>query len=445
MNILHYAIGLPPVRHGGMVQYVLDLMDIQVCEGKHQVALLFPGACSLVPRASIRSLPARNGVALFEIVNASDMAVSGGVANPERILHPRHSLSPNVLERLFDQLRPDVVHVHSFMGMPANLLEIAHQRGARVVYTTHDYYGLCYTLHFLYPDGALCSRADGLQCAKCCRHAARPWELYLRSQPWIYAFRERLNALRGHSSHCTTGGSKKAGAAAGQSYDELSAYYRRLFAQVDIFHFNSSVSAEVFHRQIAGIQGRILGVSNCQVKDCRVERVVDPAQVRIGFMGGVVPGKGLPGMLAAGRSLLEMGIANWKMIFWGVAEVSGLPKSHYELGRDFTRSQVHQVYGSLDLLVVPSEWPETFGLVVLEALSVGLPVLVSDLVGAQDVIIHIDESFVYRNGTAGLVRKLSEVLGDVKKLERFNRTLLALPFDYDMAHHALGLEALYLS
>ena len=42
MNILHYSLGFPPFRRGGMTQYCLDLMLEQIKVG-HKVALLWPG------------------------------------------------------------------------------------------------------------------------------------------------------------------------------------------------------------------------------------------------------------------------------------------------------------------------------------------------------------------------------------------------------------------
>jgi len=40
----------------------------------------------------------------------------------------------------------------------------------------------------------------------------------------------------------------------------------------------------------------------------------------------------------------------------------------------------------MDVLAVPSSWMETFGMVVLEALSCGVPVIVTEKVGAKDII-----------------------------------------------------------
>ena len=50
------------------------------------------------------------------------------------------------------------------------------------------------------------------------------------------------------------------------------------------------------------------------------------------------------------------------------------------------RSKLNEFYHKIDLLVVPSQWHETFGLVVLEALANNVPVVCSDRVGAKDLV-----------------------------------------------------------
>lgn len=52
----------------------------------------------------------------------------------------------------------------------------------------------------------------------------------------------------------------------------------------------------------------------------------------------------------------------------------------------YTYDQLGTIFDNTDVLVAPSIWNETFGYTVLEALSYGVPVIVSDHVGAKDVI-----------------------------------------------------------
>ena len=46
MKILHYSLGFPPYRSGGLTKYCIDLMYAQVQKG-HKVALMWPGKMNL--------------------------------------------------------------------------------------------------------------------------------------------------------------------------------------------------------------------------------------------------------------------------------------------------------------------------------------------------------------------------------------------------------------
>jgi len=78
------------------------------------------------------------------------------------------------------------------------------------------------------------------------------------------------------------------------------------------------------------------------------------------------------------------------------AESDGLPRLHW-LGFQ-NQLQTRDWYFAADLLVVPSQF-ETWGLVVNEAFSCGLPALVSDTCGvADDLVDNGKTGFVYRLG-----------------------------------------------
>lgn len=63
------------------------------------------------------------------------------------------------------------------------------------------------------------------------------------------------------------------------------------------------------------------------------------------------------------------------------------------------QSQVPEAYATADCLVLPSDYGETWGLVVNEALAFGLPVLVSDRCGcAEDLAAPLGPGHVFRCG-----------------------------------------------
>ena len=49
MRILHYALGFPPYRSGGLTKWCVDLMVQQAKEG-HEVAMLWPGKMGIATK-----------------------------------------------------------------------------------------------------------------------------------------------------------------------------------------------------------------------------------------------------------------------------------------------------------------------------------------------------------------------------------------------------------
>lgn len=74
------------------------------------------------------------------------------------------------------------------------------------------------------------------------------------------------------------------------------------------------------------------------------------------------------------------------------------------------------------MLVAPSIWYETFGYTVLEALSYGVPVIVSEHVGAKDIIPD-GCGVVIENIDAEKLWKVIREL-NVSALERMNQNIL---------------------
>ena len=77
--------------------------------------------------------------------------------------------------------------------------------------------------------------------------------------------------------------------------------------------------------------------------------------------------------------------------------------------------EVEAFYLASDLFVMPSRM-DTFGLVVLEAMAAGLPVVISPNVGAADLVTHGDSGFILsdnptaRDMTASLIRLMNPEL-----------------------------------
>jgi glycosyltransferase involved in cell wall biosynthesis len=75
------------------------------------------------------------------------------------------------------------------------------------------------------------------------------------------------------------------------------------------------------------------------------------------------------------------------------------------------QTEIPAAYAAADCLVLPSDYGETWGLVVNEAMACGLPAIVSDRVGCgPDLVTNGETGFRFRFGnTEDLARRLEEM------------------------------------
>lgn len=73
--------------------------------------------------------------------------------------------------------------------------------------------------------------------------------------------------------------------------------------------------------------------------------------------------------------------------------------------------KLREAYQAIDVLVVPSIYLEVFGLVVLEALSAGIPVIVSKSGGPEEIVRHgVDGFVVERNDSRALAEAMQKFI-----------------------------------
>ena len=125
MNILHYSLGFPPFRRGGMTQYCLDLMIEQAKVG-HQVGLLWPGRLyDLTPKSKVnqkQKYKLQNDLycTSYELLNPLPIPLMDGIQDPAMYLIKKEK---KVYTEFFQKHTFQVLHIHTFMGLPSELVE----------------------------------------------------------------------------------------------------------------------------------------------------------------------------------------------------------------------------------------------------------------------------------------------------------------------------------
>ncbi len=441
MKILHYVPGLPPVSAGGLTKYAPDLADAQSRLG-HRVEILLPWDDTCLNHAGIRMIKRKiDGRECVCMGNA--LPVPGGKEFQKPSAFQERGDFPEYLEFL-EKEEPDVIHVHSLMGLPLAFLEAAGHRGVAVVFTTHDYYGLCPKATLL--RGAEdCMRNSGQDCGSCMKCPASPDALRRRQSLQHYRIRtmglyrwmeysKALLPLKRFLGKREKGGPRVERGEEQESFESLQSYYREMFAQVDWFHFNSAQARAVYQKYRGDAEGEVLHISNAGVRDRRRKRVYR-GPLRIGYLSPAQDYKGFPLLKEvldelyrenAGDFICDV-YFNWK------EEPVPYIRSH----RPYREAEMDEVFGRMDVLLMPSLWRETFGMAALEALSYGTPVVMTDRAGVREILPEDQRMCIIlpAGDREALHEALGHILEDHTILESMNEAICAWDHSFAFESH----------
>lgn len=444
MRIIHYLHGLPPVRTGGLVTYALDLATCQRMLGYDVYLLLpgHPGKKAQIPY--VRENGNWKNIPVFRIENALPVPMGKGIKCPQLFL--RH-VDSGVFSSFWDRLMPDVVHVHSLMGLPPTVIQSAVERDIKTILTTHDYFGLCCRPDRIDYQGKNCYRKSWDECQKCSVEAYSFPRMYfeqtdmfseLMEHSWFSSFLETLAISRKHAS--VKKEARSDNETDQRDYSALYEQYRKLLQSFRIIHYNSRQSWEIYHRLCPELmQGYRIPMCAAGITDQRRTRYYRNRTLRFGFLGNNSYYKGLKKLLDAADRLLSEKFSFTIRIF---CENPYGNRKYLEKNSPFSQSEVDEVYDSFDVLIVPSICEETFSLVVLEALSRAIPCVISDKVGAKDLLLETGGGAVYY-GADGLKDSLERILNRPELLEEWNRNIMSAHMELDYKKYVEKLTTRY--
>lgn len=191
MNILHYSLGLAPQRSGGLTKYATDLMMEQA--ERHRVSLLYPaGYRPLQTRISWRQGDDHHRIRTFQLRNTFPIPILYGIKSPDDFMGKR-VFQKQDMEALYQEIRPDVFHVHSLMGLPKELLLFFASKGVKQVFISHDYFGICPKVNLINHRGDLCTNPSQETCSEC--NKSSPTTPFLRLRNSSIALNVKNNKL----------------------------------------------------------------------------------------------------------------------------------------------------------------------------------------------------------------------------------------------------------
>ena len=313
------------------------------------------------------------------------------------------------LSSVLDMLQPDLLHVHNLLNLSFELPQMARRRGIPVVATLHDYTLVCpaggQRVHVA--EEHVCHAIDTSRCARCFPQHPLHTQLKfgtraLRAPGGRFAgglasaMRQRLPSLAGAVGRWAA--RADATPLSPADIEARLAAARRVFAAVDLFVAPSQALADEY--LALGIAAERLRVSDYGFPQLASRGAADrpPPQrgpglpLRVGFVGTLVWHKGAHLLLDAVAAMPGFPL---EVVIFGDPDVfpdytarlrraaAGLP---VRFAGAFERGDAADVYSQIDVLVVPSLWPENSPLVIHEAFQAGVPVIGARVGGIPELV-----------------------------------------------------------
>lgn len=303
--------------------------------------------------------------------------LSSRYANPEKPFHPTLP-DPGIvvaLAKLLEQSRPQIVHAHSWLLY--SLLPLLPSPETRLVVWAHDQGFICPKTTFHY-RGGVCAGPRYTKCVACSS--------------------EQYGAPR--AVGLTTG------------ITVMKPWRRRVDRYVANSYFTAKASAALLGRDAKAMEviPPFVPDEAFRAAEGRRPGFVPPEGGYLMFAGALGQHKGLNVLLEAWAGLRNRP----PLVLAGIRRFD-TPRSFPAgvlVAEDVPHEDVLRGWGHCLAAVVPSIWPEPFGVVALEAMAAGRPVVASAVGGLAEVVV---------DGTTGI----HVPAGDVPALRNALECILA--------------------
>lgn len=295
----------------------------------------------------------------------------------------QHEKVGAVFAEIIAAFLPDVVHFHSIQGMGTGMLEACNRARTPYVITLHDAWWLCERQFMIKSDGHYCYQksVDPAVCASCVADSAHTHQRY---------FHQRKHLL---------------GAA-------------RL------------LSPGIFHRDLhlaSGIPASLLEVNkNGITPPGALRQTTRQRPLTFAYLGGRATHKGYFWLMDIMRSIQG---GNYRLLLVDILSRFGdhtMRSDQWKLGGQieicapFEPDEMDGFYANIDVLLFPSQWKESFGLTVREAMARNIWVISTDCGGPAEDIRHGENGdLVAMSDAAGFAAAIQRLVDDPSQLDEY--------------------------
>lgn len=318
------------------------------------------------------------------------------------------------IDRVIKQSRPDVVHLISGYLVTGCALTVAGERAVPSVVTLDDYWFLCPRINLIRPNGQPCGGPhNALDCTRCLLSESRRYRWPERAAPRLARLAWRVTESRPFLMERLP---------LHREIVERQKFLVGLLNHADACVIpTESLRPSLVRAGVTanldlvrhGIAAEGLGIEPGHLK-------TPSADMRFGYLGNLLFSKGADLLLEAFGSLATGYPGISLALCGGVGQQAGytrrlqrqiatLPRVRQQGPYDL--SQIGELLRSIDVLVVPSRWPETGPFVILEAFAAQTPVIAARIGNMPELVKHGVNGLLFEpDSAAGLEHEMRRLL-----------------------------------
>lgn len=415
MKVLVIVHGYPPAAQGGAEIYARAHARALHALYGDDVCVLAREADETRPEYELRA-ELRDGIRIVHVNNTFRRTRSFEETY-------RNQAIGDIASRLIQDFRPDVAHIHHLTGLSTTIVRELAARRIPCFVTLHDYWFLCHRGQLLDVDYRVCDGPGPSGCNACLGSAGSAGPLGFFGARAVRELDRRLPAGRrlrrlAERLYAVAADPQRADGEAGKR----SAHMRQICAEVTHFVAPSRYMRDRF--VTFGVAAdRITVVENgVDAPGFRVQPRIPSERLRLGFVGSLMVSKA-PHLALEAFGRLPRGTASLD-IWGGFASYHGddsyrdtlqllLRQDGVVAHGSIAHDLVANALSSIDVVVVPSIWPENCPTVVNEARLAGVVVVASRIGGIPELVDDGRDGLLFRAGDAtDLARVLARFINE---------------------------------
>lgn len=314
--------------------------------------------------SAVTTLPVTHYLPAYSIIRYEYQGVTVfGVAVPleDSALYDNPSFKA-AAEKILELVKPDIAHIHCIQGMGVGIVDACRENGIKTIATMHDAWWIC-------PNQFMLDKHN--------------------------RFQENWNSADFPERHRVVGGA---------------------LAKIDTVAAPSLYFARL-HEQQTGLKIHVN--KNGVIRPFSKTNKHKSDKIRFGYVGGMTEIKGVHLILEAFKThrfenaelivvdnMLNMGLQSFfEQHFQGI--------ENYRVVPAYNQDNIDQFFNDIDVLLFPTQWKESFGLTVREAVLRNVWVIATEAGGVSEDIINGENGTVIPFDSG--VEELSEAICEVCK------------------------------